>query len=192
MSGAATRAMASTGSELAEAGEAPAGSGEVRGEARGGEIVVFACAGLDDRIGGAQRVVHQARMAHDQRLPRPSPEEAREHRRVVGIGREGVNTAKRVIGGEPEATGGAPQRQRQDRQQHRLEGSDPPRQHTGRRLPADAQPWPCASRALLQQFEHCLADAGEQVDVLVAIDEIGKPAARLGEGVPLPGDRGGR
>ena len=122
-------------------------------------------------------------MAHDQPAVRQSGQEARKQRRITGLAAEIIGAGEGRIGGDAKLARLAAKAHAQDVEQQFLAVLQPPR-----RARTAALPDPGIGRGLRRHLERGIAHLRKQVDVLVAVDEVGRPPERHDEGLHLRGD----
>ena len=122
-------------------------------------------------------------MAHDQPAVRQPGQEARESRGEIGLAVEIIGAGKGRIGGDAKLPRLAAKTHAQNVEHQFLAVLQPPRR--GR---AAALPDPGVGRRLRGHLEHGIAHLRKQMHVLVAVDEVGRPAERHDEGLHLRGD----
>ena len=125
-------------------------------------------------------------MAHHQAAVRQPVEEAREQRREIRPLAEVIGTGERRVGGQAERRRAAAEPVAQNVEHQPLAVAEPLRER--QHAPALAQPG--IGRRVLDHTEQRLAHLREQVHVLMPVNEIGRAAKELDEGVKLAHDLG--
>ena len=122
-------------------------------------------------------------MAHDQPAVRQPGEKPREDRGEVGRVVEIIGAGEGRIGGDAKPPRLAAEAQAQHVEHQFLAAVAP-----ARRARAAALPDPGVGRGLRRHLEHGVAHLRKQMHVLVAVDEVGRPAEGHDKGFDLRGD----
>ena len=171
-----------------EAGEADPGSGQILEEGGAREIGELVLAASGERVAAFELGVDPAGMAHHERSPTGSGEESAKllpHARPRG---EPGGAAEAVVGRYAGPSGPSVQAAAQEGEDERLAALEPAAEDLRQRLAQTAEVDRARPADPHGRLDDGIAHRGQDVHVLVPVDEAGRPAERALERFELAGE----